>query len=117
MTVRADLAAAVTVDTAIDGEPVHVTGYQRMPDTVTPFDAWPAWSGDDFVTDCHATETWRVLVALPAGAPDVWVDAGDTLRGDIGFTLSKFGRVTAAPVQLLVAQGSPQPALQFTVTI
>lgn len=115
--IRDDLAAAVSVDSVVDGQPIHVTGHKRMPETPTSYDAWPIWVGDDFETDCHATETWRVLVALPAGAPDVWVDSGDTLRGDVGFRLTKFGPVTAQPVQLLVSTGSPQPALEFTVTI
>lgn len=117
MSVRDDLAAAVTIDTTVDGQPVHVAGYPRMPETPSPYDAWPVWSGDAWLTDYHVDETWRVLVALPAGAPDVWVDAGDTLRGDLGQILTKFGRVECVPVQLLVAQSGPSPALQFTITI
>lgn len=117
MTVRADLAAAVTMTTAVDGQPVEIVGHLTMPDTPSPFDAWPAWEIDEWVTDCYVQETWRVLVALPVGAPDVWTDTGDTLRGDVGAALTKFGAVTAIPVQLLITQGGPQPALQFTVTI
>ena len=117
MTVRDELAAAVTLSTTIDGEPVNVVGYPRMPETPTSFDAWPIWSGDVWLTDYHVDESWRVLVQLPAGAPDVWTDAGDTLRGDVGNALIKFGHVECVPVQLLVASGSPSPALQFTVTI
>lgn len=114
---RTDLAAAITIDTTVDGQPVHIHGYQRMPETPTTWDAWPVWTLDQWLTDYHVDETWRVFVQLPPGAPDVWVDAGDTLRGDVGQVLSKFGRVECQPVQVLVGQGSPSPALQFTVII
>lgn len=117
MTVRDDLASAVTLDTTVDGQPVHVSGWPRMPETPSPFDAWPIWTSDSWLTDYHVDETWRVLVLLPVGAPDVWTDTGDTLRGDVGQVLCKFGHVECQPVQVLVSQGSPQPALQFTVTI
>jgi len=114
---RDDLAAAVTLSTTVDGQPVNVKGYPRMPDTPGPYDAWPVWTGDVWLTDYHVDETWRVLIQLPAGAPDVWVDAGDTLRTDVGQALIKFGRVECRPVQVLVAQGSPSPALEFTVQV
>lgn len=117
MTVREDLAAAITVDSVVDGQPVHVTGHLRMPETPTSYDAWPAWVGDVWLTDFHVDEAWRVLVQLPAGAPDVWVDTGDTLRTDIGQALIKFGHVECRPVQILVAQSAPSPALEFSVTI
>ena len=117
MTVRQDLAAAVTLDTVVDGEPVHVAGHVHMPETPTAYDAWTAWTGDVWLTDYHVDESFRILVQLPAGAPDVWVDAGDTLRGDVGQALTKFGRVECRPVQILVAQGSPSPALEFSVTV
>lgn len=71
---RAALVAAVN---DVDG----VTGYPKPPSTWVPGDAWPTWGGADNPAEgAYATvftQTWRVLVVLPAEQVDAeaWVDS------------------------------------------
>ena len=62
---------------------------------------------------------WRVVVVLPAGAPEAWAEAADDVNDQIGTALWEkgVGLVTRSePVQLLLAENAPVPMVQFTFT-
>jgi hypothetical protein len=117
--VRSDIAAAVTMTVTVNGIPIPVAGYETQPATPAAFDAWPIWVSSAWRNGCVIESEWRVVVVLPAGAPEAWSEAADAVNEQIGTALYNqgIGMVTRSePVQLLLAENQPVPMCQFTFT-
>lgn len=93
-------------------EPLHASVLR--PVTLSPYDAWPVWTGSTpQTTGCTFLEhEWDVYVALPALAA---VEAGDELAHQIALTLEQVGAVTRfEPIQIVGSDGGdPMPALRY----
>ena len=119
MSTRDDLAAAVTLTATIDGRDVTIAGHPVQPDTIGPFDAWPVWASTSWVNACVRQHTFNVVVALPASDPGTFVPAADDVVEAVGTALyaKGFWPGISTPVQVLVANEGPMPAVQIQVTI
>ena len=119
MTVRDDIAAAITLTAVIDGQDVSITGHRVQPDTIGPFDAWPVWVSTAWESTCVREYVYNVVVALPASDPGTFVPAADDVVEVVGSALYDKGYPPelATPVQIVLANEGPMPAVQIQVTI
>ena len=119
MTERDDIAAAVTLTAEINGQEVSVTGHPVQPDTIGPFDAWAVWVSTRWLSWCVREHTYNVVIALPAGHAATFVPSADDVVEVIGSALYAKGMVPTlvTPVQVLLANEGPMPAVQIQVTI
>jgi len=120
MTTRGDVVTVLdgfTIDLG-DGQAAVVVAYERPPDSLQAFNAWPVWVATTWRTACIDETTWQVLVALPGGVPDAWAAHGDAVRNPIRDQLSKVGGVMRCePVAIPSGDASTVPALAFTLVV
>lgn len=119
MTVRDDIAAALSVTVDVDGRSVQLTGHTVQPDTVGPWDAWASWASTRWLTFWVKEYTYNVIVALPVSDQGSWAPAADEVVEAVGEALYAKGIVpgTATPVQIVMGVSAPMPAVQIQITI
>jgi hypothetical protein len=97
------------------GGVVGLTAYPVAPDAATAGAAWPRWVRTDYdgPLSTLATDTYDVLVTLPADYNAHTVDQGDALRDVVALELVKLGRVAAEPRRISFNDQQTMPGLWF----
>lgn len=119
MSARDDIAAAVTLTATINGAEISITGRPVQPETIGPWDAWPAWVSTRWLT-AHVREyVFNVIVALPATDQATFVPSADDVVEAVGSALYEKGiwPGLSTPVQIVIANEGAIPAVQIQVTI
>lgn len=119
MSAREDIAAAITITADIGGREVSITGHAVQPDTIGPWDAWPAWASTRWLNVAVREYVFNVIVALPATDQGTFVPAADDVVEAVGQALYAKGiwPGISTPVQVVLANEGPMPAVQIQVTI
>jgi hypothetical protein len=116
---RQDIAAAVTLTADIGGQPISITGHAMQPDGIGPWDAWAAWVSTRWISAAVREYVYNVIVALPAADAGTYVPGADDVVEAVGAALYSKGiwPGMSTPVQILLANQAPMPAVQIQVTI
>ena len=101
----------------VEGVNVHASA----PDTIGPFDAWPAWESGQYRNGKLTqpiTHTFSVFVVLPATYLPDTITSGDELAEPLMIALHKVGDVDLAePVLIPVGNNATTlPAIRVRVT-
>lgn len=88
MTARAEIAAALS---GIEGADLH--GYEYMPRSVAPGDAWPVVERWAYPNHLGGITTWSICVALSSEA-DTAERRAEALHDDLWHALSEVAAVT-----------------------
>ena len=96
-----------------------LTAYATAPDQATAGAAWPRWQQTTYDGRlCElASDTYDVLVTLPADYQATTVDEGDGYRDVVAMALLAVGRIQyAEPVQVHFQDNQAMPGLRLRLT-
>ena len=120
MSVRDDLAAAVTLTITLDGQDIQITGHAVQPGTIGPWDAWAVWQQTQWVNNCVREHTYAASSSLcRPPTVDTFVPAADEVVEAVGTALYAKGYWPGLStlVQVLIGPEQPMPAVQIAVTV
>lgn len=111
-----DKIAAALAGIEYDGHELDPQPHE--PRTLHVWHAWVVWVADTPRNRCVIDTEWQVIVLLPPGDSDMWINAGDALKWPIHDELELVGHVERIEPISIISQdfSNAMPALSFTLT-